>query len=104
VEWVRDNIAAFGGDPSRITLFGESAGGISVDLYSYAWTEDPIVHGFIAMSGTALLRVASVVPGNFSAWYSVSRRLGCGGEEIGESTLACMQKQKSEDILGLIAG
>ena len=45
IQWVHANIAAFGGDPNRIILFGESAGSISVDAYTYANPADTVVKG-----------------------------------------------------------
>jgi acetylcholinesterase len=54
LEWVRDNIANFGGDPSKIVDWGESAGAIAVDYLNLAYSDDPIVSGSIMESGTAL--------------------------------------------------
>ncbi|KAG6887405.1 hypothetical protein C0995_015592 [Termitomyces sp. Mi166 len=45
VQWVYDNIAGFGGDPERIVLFGQSAGGVAVDAYTLAHMEDVKVKG-----------------------------------------------------------
>jgi cholinesterase len=36
IEWVRDNIVAFGDDADRITMVGQRAGAASADIYSYA--------------------------------------------------------------------
>lgn len=101
VEWVRDNIAGFGGDASRITLFGESAGGSSVDFYSYAWTEDPIVNGFIAESGSAFILAATNVS-DYSGWYNISEALGCGGEEAGEATVQCVRNVNATALINAV--
>ncbi|KAF1940563.1 alpha/beta-hydrolase [Clathrospora elynae] len=50
LEWGRDNIANFNGDPKRITLWGQSAGAVSVDEFNFAYPEDPIVQGLIMNS------------------------------------------------------
>lgn len=100
VEWVRDNIEAFGGDPSRITIFGQSAGGSSVDYYSYAWTADPIVAGFIAESGTVYAPDSqSDAATAAKSWYNVSSTLGCGDASSDpDSVLSCMRSKDWQTI------
>lgn len=88
VEWVRDNIAQFGGDPKRIGLWGQSAGSASVDWYNYAYPEDPIVSSLFMDSGTAPLPGASGTYGNFT--YLASQ-LGCGNLTA-RSRLECMRE------------
>jgi para-nitrobenzyl esterase len=50
-EWVRDHIAAFGGDPDNVTLFGESAGGMSATALMAMPSAEGLFHKAIAQSG-----------------------------------------------------
>ena len=45
IQWVHANIANFGGDPNRIVIFGQSAGGIAIDAYTFSHPNDTIVKG-----------------------------------------------------------
>jgi para-nitrobenzyl esterase len=51
--WVHDNVAAFGGDPNNVTIFGESAGAMSVGTLLSVPEARPLFHKAILQSGSA---------------------------------------------------
>lgn len=100
IEWIRDNIASFGGDPNRITIFGQSAGGVSVDDYSYAFPSDPIVNGLISQSGTSTglgLRTEAQAQ---EFWFNSSKALGCGdAKSSAQAVHDCMLTKPAREIV-----
>ncbi|KAK8869028.1 Para-nitrobenzyl esterase [Apiospora arundinis] len=96
VEWLRDNVASFGGDPTRMVLFGQSAGGVAVDYWAYAYQDDPIVSGLISHSGNAFSFPMNEPSRQASNWHNVSQALGCGADE---KSLECMRSKNWTDIL-----
>lgn len=95
MEWVRDNIEAFGGDSRKIVLMGQSSGSVAVDFWSYAYVKDPIVSGIISHSGNVFSFPINTPELSYKNWYNASAMLGCG--DSGD-VMACMRNKTFSEI------
>lgn len=97
IEWIRDNIANFGGDPQKMYLWGQSSGAASVDYYNYAWSHDPIVKGLIMHSGSVFATGTSKDTTHMN-FTSVAQNVGCESGSAAEE-LACMRTVSWQSII-----
>ncbi len=78
IQWVRDNIAAFGGDPDAITIMGQSAGAMSVQLQCQSPLTDGLFNKAVMSSGCGMgTMMTTSVEKSSSFWKAVMERCGC---------------------------
>ena len=91
LKWVHNNIQFFGGDSTKITIFGESAGAVSVSLHLLSPLSANLFRNAIMESGTALADWAILTNNEALERYKgIVISLGCGGNVT--QMIACVMK------------
>ncbi|KAH8009645.1 hypothetical protein HPB51_018913 [Rhipicephalus microplus] len=106
LQWVQENIAAFGGNPRNVTLFGESAGAVSASMHLLSPLSRDLFSQAILQSGTAIAPWG--VHDRHTALQSALRlaeTLHCPHDERQlEAMLACLREQDPEMIVNSETG
>ncbi len=98
LRWVHDNIAAFGGDPENVTLFGQSAGGVDLQTLLCSPLAAGLFHRAISQSAGGLLPVLKDVP------LSEAEHCGLLFQEAADCpSLEALRALSAEQILNVAA-
>lgn len=96
LRWVNENVAKFGGDPGRVTIFGGSSGGVSVGYHMVSPMSKGLFHRAILHSGTPSCSWSTTVPGVARERYkSVTEYAGCAGNTT-RDVLRCLKTIPAE--------
>ncbi|XP_056108772.1 neuroligin-1 isoform X5 [Rhinichthys klamathensis goyatoka] len=97
LRWTSENIAFFGGDPLRITVFGSGAGASFVNLLTLSHYSEGLFQRAIAQSGTALSSWAvSFQPAKYARM--LAKKVGCNLKDTVDM-VECLQKKHYKELL-----
>ncbi|XP_077524779.1 acetylcholinesterase-1-like [Amblyomma americanum] len=105
LQWVKENIAYFGGDPDEVTVAGHSAGGVSAGMLAASPVTRGLFKRIIVQSGTPLTLLAGSTYYSPDKFYDVSHALGChNGEQKKRDldlpkTIKCLKKLNARKII-----
>ena len=100
LRWVRRNIAGFGGDPGNLTIFGESAGGVSVCAHLASPGSSGLFQRAITESGPCTAQSRTLATAE-AAGVALAGGLGCADAA---TQVACMRGKAVADILAAGGG
>ena len=108
LKWVKGNIEQFGGDPSKVTIFGHSAGGMAVSMLAVAPTADGLFRGVIAMSGASMAPLRTNSHGEAGMRVPLLPVAEADGvsflKKLGATDIAAARSMSAEDIQKAVAG
>jgi len=98
LEWVKRNIAAFGGDPDNVTIFGESAGGQAVDQLMVSPPAAGLFHRAISQSGAGVSVHTYLKKPGFTP-FSAESRGEAFAKSVGAASLAALRKMEVDSLV-----
>ncbi|XP_030645780.1 cocaine esterase [Chanos chanos] len=100
LRWVQEHIHNFGGDPNSVTIFGESAGGMSVSLQVLSPWSTGLFHRAVAQSGSAALD-SIVNPNPLQVAKQVANASGCDMSST-KKIVECIKQWSTEDVIAFV--
>src|SRR6185312_16217623 len=94
LDWVHKNIAAFGGNPDKVTIFGESAGSISVSAQMASPLSKDLIHGAIGESGSMFMLQLPTL-----SLAQAEKQGEDFGKSIGAADLAALRAMPAQELI-----